>query len=225
MPLSNAESTMNKSVFLLAALLPGIAAAEGLAVTGKVGTLGFGGELTAQASENFNLRFGLNGYNWNYNTTESDVEYDAKLRLQTAGFIGDYFPIEGSIFRVSLGLMYNNNHLDMTAKPSGGTYNLNGVDYPAATVGTLTGKLTYTKTAPYIGVGWGNPFVKERGWAFSLDVGAIYQGNPRFRLTTNSSLCDATCQSNLAAEQAQDESDLRHYRWYPAVSAGAAYRF
>lgn len=217
---------MTKLPALLLLLLPGLAAADGIALTGKIGTLGYGGELTTQISDAINLRFGLNAYNWTYNTTESDVEYDARFRLQTATFVGDWFPIQDSIFRVSAGLAYNNNHLDLTAKPTGsGTYNINGTSYNSATIGTLRGKLTVNKVSPYIGVGWGNAFSKERGWTFNLDVGALYQGKPKFRLTTDSAACDASCQSNIAAEQASDESELAHYRWWPAVSAGAAYRF
>lgn len=217
---------MNRLLVLLVALLPGIATAEGIALTGKVGTLGFGGELTTKFTDTINMRVGLNGYNWNYTTTESSVDYDARLRLQTAAFIGDLYPIQDSIFRLSLGLFYNNNHLDMTAKPTAGaTYDLNGTRYDATQIGTLTGKVTFNKTAPYLGVGWGNAFAKERGWSFSLDVGALYQGNGKLKLESATCSANATCAASLAAEQASAESDLRHYRWWPAVSAGAAYRF
>lgn len=217
---------MNRLLVLLVALLPGVAAAEGLALTGKVGTLGFGGELTGRVSDKINLRAGLNAYNWNYSTTENSIDYDARLRLQTASFIGDLYPIQDSIFRLSLGLFYNNNHLDMTAKPTAGaTYNLNGTSYTSAQIGTLTGKVTFNKTAPYIGVGWGNAFLKERGWSFSLDVGSLYQGKAKLKLESATCSANPTCADSLAAEQASTESDLRHYRWWPVVSAGAAYRF
>ncbi len=217
---------MKKSLFLLAALLPGAAAAEGIALTGKVGTLGLGAELTAHMTETANLRFGINAYNLYSSETESGVDYDAKFRLQSASLIGDLFPIQDSIFRISAGLFYNNNRLEMTAKPTGsGTYEINGNNYSAATIGTLTGRLTFNKAAPYLGVGWGNAFAKQSGWSFALDVGALYQGRPKFRLTSDSAACNAACQADLAAEQADAESDLRSYRWYPAISAGAAYRF
>jgi len=219
---------MKRSIFLLAACLPGLALADDIALTGKVGTLGFGAELTTRLANTVHLRFGINGYNWYADTTESGVDYDAKWRTRTASVIGDLFPIPDSIFRVSLGLFYNDNRLDMTAEPgSGNTYEINGTTYTAAQIGTLTGRLTFNKTSPYIGVGWGNAFAKPYGWNFVLDVGALYQGKPKLKLSTDSAFCnaDATCQANLAAEQREAEEDLRSYRWYPVVSAGAVYRF
>lgn len=217
---------MKKSPLLLAALLPGMAAAGDVALTAKGGTLGLGLELTTRLADTANLRFGASGYNLYSDRTESGVNYDTTLKLQSASLIGDMFPVQNSIFRLSAGLFYNNNRLDMTAKPTGSnTYELNGTSYPAATIGTLTGKLTFKKAAPYLGVGWGNAFAKPTGWNFVLDVGALYQSRPKFRLTTDSAACNAACQADIAAEQAEAEADLRSFRWYPVVSAGAAYRF
>jgi hypothetical protein len=211
---------------LMAGMLPGMAEAEGLALTAKGGTSGLGLEMTGHLSDSTNLRFGANGYNFSSDRTESGVDYDAKLKLRSASLIGDIFPIQGSIFRLSAGVFYNNNRLDLTAKPTGsGTYELNGASYPAATIGTLNGQLTFKKAAPYIGVGWGNPFAKPQGWNFVLDVGALYQSRPKFRLSTNSAACNVACQADIAAEQDEVEADLRSFRWYPAVSAGAAFRF
>lgn len=216
---------MKKSpLLLLAALLPGMAAAEGLALTAKSGTLGLGLELTSRFADTANLRFGANGYNLYADRTESGVNYDTTLKLQSASLIGDMFPVQNSIFRLSAGLFYNNNRLDMTAKPTS-SYSIGNGIYTPDQIGTLTGQLTFKKAAPYIGVGWGNAFAKPTGWNFVLDVGALYQSRPKFRLTTNSVACNAACQADIAAEQAEAETDLRSFRWYPAVSAGAAYRF
>lgn len=217
---------MKRSIFLLAACLPGLALADDIALTGKAGTLGFGAELTTRLANTAQLRFGVNGYNWYADSTEDGVDYDAKWRTRTASVIGDYFPIQDSIFRVSLGLFYNDNQLDMTAKPnSTGSYELGNGSYSATTIGTLKGTLTFNKTSPYIGVGWGNVFAKPNGWSFALDVGALYQGKPKLKLESATCSANAACAADLAIEQANAEEDLRSYRWYPVVSAGAAYRF
>jgi hypothetical protein len=218
---------MKKLSILLVALLPGMALAEGnIALTGKVGTLGLGAELTTRLTETAQLRFGINGYSLDSSRTEDGVDYDSTFRLRSAGLIGDLFPIQDSVFRISLGLFYNDNRLDMTAKPnSAGFYDLGNGTYSAATIGTLKGQLTFNKSAPYLGVGWGAPFAKPGNWSFALDVGLLYQGSPKLKFESAACSANAACAADLAIEQENAERDLRSYRWYPVVSAGAVYRF
>jgi hypothetical protein len=219
---------MKKTLFLLALLVPAAAMAESdVALTGKVGTLGFGLDLNLQLTSNVVLRFGGSGYDWYADSTEDGIRYDAKYRTSAASVIGDFLPIQDSSFRISLGLFYNGNKLDMTAKPDGtsGTYEIGDNTYNATDVGKLKGTLTFNKAAPYIGVGWGNAFAKPSGWGFMLDVGAMYQGRPKLKLKSDLCSADPGCAADLAIEQDNAEKDLRSYRWYPVVSAGAVYRF
>ncbi|HTY03919.1 MAG TPA: hypothetical protein VMC81_09330 [Rhodocyclaceae bacterium] len=220
---------MKKIMFLLAALLPGVAAAEGdWAFTAKVGTLGVGGEFTTRLTDTANLRFGLNGWDLDSSSRHEGVHYDTTFRERSGSLIGDLYPIDDSIFRISLGIFYNDNKLDMKARPnSGDSYTFQGHTYTGTEIGTLNGQLTFNKASPYIGVGWGSPFTKAGRWSFALDVGALYQGRPKFKLTSTSAVCnsDPTCQADLANQQSDTEHDLRSYRWYPVVSAGAVYRF
>jgi hypothetical protein len=220
---------MKKSALLLIFLLPGLALAEGdWAITAKAGTLGLGGELTTRLSETAQLRFGLNGFNFDTTRTEDGVKYDTTFRQFSAGLTGDLFPIQDSVFRLSLGLFYNDNRLDMTAKPRRyGYYEFQGHTYSSREIGKLSGRLTFNKASPYIGVGWGNAFAKPAGWSFVLDAGVLYQGRPKFRLSSDSAICnaDAQCQADIANQQADSERSLRFLRWYPVISAGAAYRF
>lgn len=219
---------MKKSILLLALLVPAAALAESdVALTGKVGTLGFGADLNLRLTDSAVLRFGGNAYNWYADTTEDDIEYEAKYRTRTVSLIGDFFPIQDSIFRISVGLFYNGNKLDMTAEPDGttGTYEIGDNTYNATDVGKLKGELTFNKTAPYIGVGWGNPFAKSSGWGFMLDIGAMYQGRPKLKLESSACSAIPSCATDLAIEEDNAEKDLRSYRWFPVISAGAVYRF
>ncbi len=218
---------MKKTILFMAALIPGVAAADGLGLTAKLGTLGYGAELTGRITDNSNWRLGANGFNYSHTTTESNVDYDARLKLQTASLLADYHPFDGT-FRVTAGVFYNKNRLDLTGKPAaGGTYEIDGVTYTAAQIGTLTGKLTFDKTAPYVGIGWGNAVARGSGWNFAMDIGAIYQGKPKFALTADSAFCnaDATCRAHLANEQADAEAKLADYKWYPVISIGVSYHF
>lgn len=222
---------MKRIAILLAAILPGIACAQNFAVTGKIGTLGLGAELTSRINDDWNGRFGINGYSYSTKRTESDIEYDFKLKLQTISAIADFFPSRDNGFRLSAGLMVNSNEATLDARPSGAnTYTINGVTYAAASVGSLRGDLTFSKVAPYLGIGWGNPVTKGAGWTFAADLGAIYQGKPKigFSASCGAALTAAQCttlQNDVAAEKSQAESALDSFRWYPVVSIGASYRF
>jgi hypothetical protein len=213
---------MKKQLVLLAALLPGIAAAEGVAVGAKLSTLGYGAELSTPLSDGFNARLGLNQFTYSRTGTTSDVDYDVKLKLQTVAAIADWHPFEG-VFRMSLGYVYDNNRIEMTGKPSaGGTYDFNGTPYAVTDV---KGKLSFNKGAPYIGLGWGNPVAKDSNWGFSFDIGAMYQGKPKLSLSANGCTAISGCAANLEAERAKAESDLGSYKWWPVIALGVSYKF
>lgn len=57
--------------------------------------------------------------------------------------------------------------------------------YTSAQVGALNGKLDFDKVAPYVGIGWGNPFGKSSRWSISLDLGTMLQDSPNVELNAN----------------------------------------
>lgn len=209
-------------VLVVAALFPAISFAEDMAVSGKVGTLGVGAELTAPIANGITGRVGLNMFSYSVNTTRSTVNYDMKLQLQTVSALADWYPMDGG-FRTSAGLFYNNNKGTFNALPTAGSYTINGVATPSTSVGTLNGSMTFNSIAPYIGIGWGNPVAKGKGWGFVADVGVMYQGTPKASLTTTSTIL--AVQTNVAAEQAKLQSALNGFTWYPVATVGLSYQW
>ena len=107
-----------------------------------------------------------------YDYDESSTRYDGTSRLGTGFLLADWHPYATG-FRLSGGLVYNNQRFAGTAQPSGGTINLNGMPY--SSVGMLDGRLTFSRASPYLGVGWGlTPRAGSRLY-FSADVGVMYQ--------------------------------------------------
>jgi hypothetical protein len=201
-----------------------------LAVVGKAGSLGLGAELDLGLTDSLGARIGLNAFNYNYNATSSTVNYDFKLQLQTVSALADWYPFEGS-FRTSVGLMYNNNKVSLGGIPTGGTYTINGTTYNSTDVGSLQGEMSFNKVAPYIGIGWGNPAEKDKGWGFTSDIGVLFQGNPKTSLvaTCGSAIVGtASCtqlQSDTAAENIKLQNDLRNFKWWPVASVGISYQW
>jgi hypothetical protein len=187
----------------------------------KAGTLGAGVELSKSLSDKFSVSLGFNSYNYKTTDNTNGIDYDFKYELQSMGLLGNYHPFAGA-FRFTGGVLYNNNELKLTGKPSAGsTYTINGVTYTAAQVGTLTGTLTFNKTAPYLGLGWGNRPGSKFG--LSADLGVLYQASPKLALTATGA--SAGLSSDLEQERKKAESDLADFKWYPVLSLGLYFRF
>ncbi|MEO8333081.1 MAG: FecR family protein [Gallionella sp.] len=199
---------------------------SGIALTGKIGTLGYGAELNYGFSDSLSARVGLNAYTYKYNGNSSSVNYDFKLELQTVSALADWYPFEGG-FRTSAGLLYNNNKVSLGALPIGGNYTINGVTYTSAQIGSLQGEMSFNTVAPYLGIGWGNPVATDKGWGLVTDIGVLFQGKPKTSLTATCTPapCPAPIPTDVAAENTKLENDLRNFKFWPVVSIGISYQW
>jgi hypothetical protein len=194
----------------------------------RAGTLGGGVELAHAFTETLGFRLAANGLNYKTTETYESVDYDAKLKLATGQLLLDWFPFSNN-FRISAGAMYNGNKLTLDGIPSpGGTFTINGISYPTSEVSALNGAVGFKKAAPYVGLGYGRPVGK--GLLFTADLGVLFQGSPQSTLTATcgAAASVSTCsqiQSNVAAEQAQLNDDMKQYQYYPVLSIGLAYVF
>lgn len=210
----------------LAAIASTASAEVGLSVTG--GTLGFGAHLSIPVQASWNARLGASYGTYSYNTSTSNLNYDMKARLQTIEALLDYYP-GASGFRISGGLIYNGNKIDADGRPKlGSTFTVNGTTYNTATAGTVNGRIDFRSMAPYLGVGWSSSS-RERGWSFTGDVGAMFQGSPRTSLSSNgctaSPVLCAQLANDLAAENRALSDKVDNYKIYPVIRAGLQYRF
>src|ERR1700694_1505735 len=126
---------MMRKLFLTAAVLPllafpGVAPAD-TSLGIRAGTLGGGIELSHAFSQRTGVRLDVDGYNRKQSSTQDNIQYDMKLKLQTASLLGDWFPAANN-FRISAGAMFNGNKFTMKGQPTGGTYTINGQTYTAA---------------------------------------------------------------------------------------------
>lgn len=206
------------AVMLMA--LPVAVAHADTGVNLKVGTLGAGVELSKSFSDKFSLGLGINSYDYKTTDRASDIDYDFNFDLQSVALLANYHPFSGT-FRFTGGVVYNKNELNLTGKPVGTNYVINGVTYTAAQVGTLNGKLTFNSTAPYFGLGWGNRPGGRLG--LSADIGVLYQGSPK--LTMSATGAAAGLAADIEQERRSAEEDLSDLKWYPALSLGMYFRF
>jgi hypothetical protein len=213
----------------VASLCSGVASAQGLAA--RAGTTGFGADLNLPVTDHFGLRVNFTGGSVSHATTESGVRYDSRMRFETAMGLIDFFPGAGR-FRLSTGVAYNNNRLDLHARASSssGTIEINDTTYNVSDIGPLTGQLRFNKANPYFGVGWGNGSHNlGAGLYFSADIGILIV-NPSVRLDAGcpASFTPAQCtrlQNDLRAEEQQFKDSWGYHSWYPVLSFGIGYRW
>ena len=196
----------------------------GLAISGKAGTLGLGGELTTGITSNVNARVGLNVLDFDYDDEFDEVEYDVGLDFSSFSALVDWHLFDSS-FRISGGLISMDHTLDLDATPSGNV-NIGDTEYTPAQIGTLSGDVEIDGIAPYIGIGWGDPMDRNKRWGFYCDLGVAFTDSPDVALSANGTLAsDPAFQANLAKERDEIEDNLEPFKFYPVLSLGVFYRF
>lgn len=214
------------AVVIAALLGAGSASAAGVGV--RAGTTGIGGDVAFDLVPTLSARVGYSWLNFNTSVDSTDVNYDAKTKLSNANLFLDWAPL-GPLFRVTGGVIFNDNKVDVTAQANGGTYTLGGTTYPAAAVGSLTGTVkSGSSAAPYLGIGYGR--VAGAGVNFYADLGVMFQGTPKATLTANcgaatpAALC-SQIQASTALEAIDLQDSIKNFKYYPVANIGVTIGF
>ncbi len=203
---------------------PGCADSGGLAVMGKGGTLGLGGELATGITPDINARVGLNTLSYDFDNEFDDVEYDVGLDFSSFSALVDWH-VFGDFFHITAGLLSLDQSLDLGATPTV-SQEIGGITYTPTEIGTLSGDVEIDGVAPYIGIGWGNPLDRSRRWGFYCDLGVAFTDSPDVSLSASGTRAsDPTFQASLAKERDEIEDDLEPFEFYPVLSLGLYFRF
>ncbi len=195
----------------------------------KAGTLGIGLEGRWDPPVPwFDIRVGLNQYDYDDDGDYAGIDYDATLALDSYYVTGNIkFPL--SPLRLTVGAFSNGNELQMVSvDPPSGFIDLGGVPFPVAQTGALRATTTFDKTSPYAGIGFDFEAFGKAG--INLDFGVLWQGSPQVALeATNFDNLSAIEQGLLApaleAERVAIEDDISDYKAWPVVSLGIVYNF
>ncbi|MGH6611359.1 MAG: hypothetical protein ACRECQ_14005 [Burkholderiaceae bacterium] len=216
------------STLWIAAVCSSAAMAQNVGGGLRLGTPGIGLEIESLVTDQFGVRGLINGGSISYDYDESGIRYDGKFRFGTGFLLADWHPY-ASGFRLTGGLAYNNQRFAGTARPGGGTININGTNYSAAQIGSLDGRVAFSRASPYLGVGWGlSPRAGSRLY-FSADLGVMYQ-RPSASLSGNcgpalpASVC-TQLQNDIRAEEVEFREAADDLRFYPVISVGFGLRF
>lgn len=218
-----------------AALLVGATTAQaegkpdggGQFVYGKLGSLGLGAGFGTLINDRVAVRVGISGgAEYTYDKKFSGIDYDIKQKPGASlEALADWYPITGSGFRLTGGLMYNNTKVNLTGeKNSAGNFSINDHTYSSSAVGDLKGSVKFNKFVPYFGVGWESDQPGKKGWRFISDAGVAYFGKGRTSLSASGASGNAALRQDIENEKSELASDLKHTVG-GVVSVGAAYSF
>ena len=213
--------------FFCLALLGALSSPEALADDNvrlgiKAGTLGLGAEATWQPLPWFDLRGGFNIFDYDEEGSQSGINYDATLALQTL-YATANFRVPASPLRFAAGLFANDNELEMFSQDAG-SYDIAGTIYTAGEVGTLTSRATFNSLSPYAGIGFDFGLFEKMG--LNVDLGVLVQGSPKVSLAANGSLAnDPGFMAALEDERRQLEEEVDKLKVYPVVSLALNFSF
>jgi len=204
-----------KRAFLFVA---GFAACGSLHAAGigiRAGTTGIGGDVAFNVAPTIDARVGYSALKWGHDLDTSNVSYKGDAKLSNLNALLDFHPL-GPIFRLTGGVILNDNKYEATGRPSNGA------------PGTINAKVEAgNRAAPYLGVGWGN--VAGAGVNFYADLGVMFMGSPKATLSADcSGLSAGQCsalQSQTASEQGALEDKLHRFKAYPVLNIGITIGF
>jgi hypothetical protein len=211
--------------FVLAGLclLPGAVLAADNAIGIKAGALGLGVEYTRNLTDRWAVRGGVNGSQVGFDGEESGIDYQFDFVWDSVAVGVDLHPLKSS-FRLSAGLLHDNNGLKGESRPSSNV-TIGNSTYTPAQVGVLTTTVGFKKTAPFLGLGW-DWSRKRRHFGMSLDLGVLDQGSPRVALRGSGTLLgDPAFQADIAREQAELRDSLSDFDLLPYLTVGFVIRF
>lgn len=192
-------------------------------------TLGYGAQVsTALIPGTLDLAVGINHLSQSrsgtYTNSNNSIPYQGTVRLQTIPVLFDYYPFSGA-FRITGGAMINENQVTTYSSDPTGTYVINGHSYLGAQVGTFTGKVTYRRLAPYLGLGWGSKAARHSGFSMGFDIGVLFTGSPNVRLNASNPNNSSQLASDVAAAQAKANAHASHYKMWPVIGLRLGYDF
>jgi hypothetical protein len=206
-----------------AAMASGAAAQTAIGLS--AGTPGLGVQAAAKVNDLVVIRGAVDGLSLSRDEDYSDIDYDGKARLLTAGLFADLHPGGGGFF-VSGGAYVGKRKINLSAQPTA-PVDIGGQVFTPAQVGRLDGEAKLSKLQPFVGLGFDNTFLGDRTWGVRLMAGVSFSKRPDVNLTASGGTLsnDPAFQSRLRVEETEAREDAKDFRYFPVIQVGLTRRF
>tara|TARA_B110000305_G_C19090678_1_gene470617 strand:+ start:36 stop:713 length:678 start_codon:yes stop_codon:yes gene_type:complete len=192
--------------------------------TAKIGTTGLGADISKKLGDKFKFRIGASFLDFDYDATESNIDYGINIKMLSLSGIIDYHPFSNG-FRISSGLMYNQNELNLVSETNT-LFNIGGDTYTINEVSAVNGNIDFGNFRPYLGVGYDTSYTDNDSFGLTLDLGVIYQGDPDISLrATGPNAQTAQVERSINRETQELEEDFDTFKIYPVVNIGVNFNY
>lgn len=198
--------------------------AEGLALGGRVGTTGIGGDLTVRLTDRLNIRGSGGWMKWDVDGNVDDVDFTYGLDYEMYGAVLDLHPFANG-FRISAGAFWGSSRTTLDAKLSD-NQKIGDHTYTPEQIGTLKGTIKFEREpAPYLGLGFGNAVGEGQRLTFLFDLGVVFQSYEVELSADGAAASSAQFRRDLQELEEDTQDTVDHLKIYPVISLGIAYQF
>lgn len=191
----------------------------------NTGTTGVGAEVQLSLGPVFVVRGGIDTLGYDFDQSYSDVDYSGRFDFDTVSGFVDLHPFLNGLL-ISGGAYVGNRTINLNGQPTA-PVNIGGATFTPAEVGTLSGRIKLSDTAPFVGIGYDDSFYREGTWGFRGLVGVAWSQEPEVGLSSSGGTLsnDPIFRARLEQEAREIQEDARDKALFPVVQLGVTARF
>lgn len=191
----------------------------------NLGTPGVGAEAHLSLGPVFTLRAGIDTLGADFNQSYSGVDYNGRFDFDTVSGAVDLHPFLNGWF-VSGGVYVGERTIDLNGRPNE-PVSIGGQSFTPEQIGTLSGRVKLSDTAPFVGLGYDDSAYREGRWGLRGLVGVAWSQKPEVALDAQGGTLsnDPTFRARLEQEARDIQEDAQDKAFFPIVQLGLTARF
>ncbi len=217
--------------FILLAWTSGVAEAQSrhprspITAALNAGTTGVGAEAQLSLGPVLVLRAGIDTLGYDFDESYGDVDYTGRFDFDTVSGFVDVHPFLNG-FMISGGAYVGDRTINLNGRPTA-PVDIGGATFTPEQVGTLSGRIKLSDTAPFVGIGYDDSFYREGTWGLRGLVGLAWSQKPEVGLSASGGSLsnDPAFRARLEQEARDIQEEAEDKAFFPVVQVGLTARF